>query len=119
MPTKYIYIRKYIGKAKQRKNIIRAEIHAQHIIFRLLNKWHDRKLERDARKLQQEADKGDLIPVWQFQRALQGSKNQDRNYTLKKLDGTLTKTPLERQQRWAEWIDQQFKVPDEQEIPKT
>ena len=87
-PRRQKYIQKYIGKAKQRKNIIRTKIHAQHIISRLLNKWQDRKLEHDARKLQQEVDKGNLIPICQFQRALKGSKKQDRNYTLKNSMGT-------------------------------
>ena len=119
IPNQQKYIQKYIGNAIQRKNVIRTKIHAQHIISRLLNKWQGKKLEHDAKLLQQEADKGNLIPIWQYQRALKGSKKQDRNYASKKLDGSLTKTPLERQQRWAEWIEQQFKVPAEQEIPKT
>ena len=66
-----------------------------------------------------EADEGNLIPLRQYQRALKGSRKQDRNYTLNKLDDAKTKTPLERQQRWTEWIGQQFSVPTEKEIPKT
>ena len=44
-------------------------------------------------------------------------QRHDRNYTLNKLDGTKTKNPLERQQRWAEWIEQ-LNVHIEQEIPR-
>ena len=91
---------------------------AQHIISRLLAKWQEKKLEHDARHLQQEADKENLLPLWKYQRALKGTRKKDRNYTLNKTDGTKTKTPLERQQRWTEWITQQFSVPVEQEIPK-
>ena len=69
-------------------------------------------------QLQQEADKGNIIPLRQYQRALKGSKKQGRNYTLNKLEGTKTKAPLERHQRWAEWVGQQFNVPTEREIPK-
>ena len=76
------------------------------------------KLEHDARQLQQEADKGNMIPIWRYQRAIRGRKKQDRNYVLNKADGTKTKTPLERQQRWAEWIGKQFSISQEQEIPR-
>ena len=53
------YRRGYIGKTKQRKNIIIAKIRARNIISRLLLNWKARTLEHDARQLQKEADKGD------------------------------------------------------------
>ena len=39
-------------------------------------------------------------------------------YVLSKADGAKTKTPLERQHRWNEWIEQQFIIPTGEEIPR-
>ena len=85
------YIRNYICRTKQRKNIITDKMRGQYIITRMLQKWHMLKLEHDARQLQQEADKRSMIPIWRYQRSLRGSKKQDRKYVLNKTDGTKTK----------------------------
>ena len=121
VPNQTKYIQKYIDRARQRKNIITAKIRARRAISSLLLQWESRKLERDARQLQQEADKGNLIPIWQYRRAIKGLRRQGRNYVLNTTDGGKTKTPLERQQRWAGWIKTQFSEPPpppEQEIPR-
>ena len=117
VPDQIKYIQKYIGKTRQRKNIITNKIRARRAISRLLQQWHTRKLEHDARKLQKEADKGNIIPIWKYQIALKGLKIQDRSYVLNKTDGGKNKTPLGRQLRRTEWVKSQFDVLTEQEIP--
>ena len=63
LPSQIKYIHKYIRKTIQRKNIIINKIRARRIVSRLLLSWRTRKLERDARQLQKESDKGNLIPA--------------------------------------------------------
>ena len=47
---------------------------------------------------------------------LKGEK-PDKHYMLRKLDGTLTTTIEERQERWAEWIKNCFQCTKEKEPP--
>ena len=75
------YGKKYIGETKQRKNIIITKMRERQIISRLLLSWRTGKLEHGAQK---DADKGNIIPAWQYQRALKGAKRQDRKYILNK-----------------------------------
>ena len=116
--TQTQYIRNYISRTKQRKNIITTKMKGQHKITRMLQKWQTLKLEHDAGQLQQEADKGNMIPGWRYRRSIRGCIRQDRNYVLAKKDGAETKTPLERRQRWAEWIGRKFNIPHEKETQR-
>ena len=56
-------------------------------IHRLLIKWRTRQLEHDAEHLQKEADKGNMIPIWKYQKTLRGKTKHGRNYVLTKSDG--------------------------------
>ena len=91
IPSQLKYIQKYIGKTWQRKNVSTTKMWAQHIISLLLLNWQRGSLEHDSRQVQQEEDKGILIPTWKYQRSIKGVKRKGRNYILNKTDEAKTK----------------------------
>ena len=99
------YLTSYAHKTYQWGKLIAEKYKVQDIITRILNRWHNRKLEHDAIKLQPDADRYNLKPIWKYQKALKGIR-PDKHYMLHNADGELTTTIEERQQRWTEWIAQ-------------
>jgi len=112
MTAKY---QKYIQKTNQRKNQIREKYKVQNILTRIATKWRSRKLENDAKKLQEEAVNNNYDIIWKYRKALLNINKMDKNYTLTKNDGTHTTTPEERQKRWTERIETCFQSKPEKE----
>ena len=48
LPSQTKHIKNYICGIKQRKNTTSTKMKGRNIIVRMLQKWHTRKLERDA-----------------------------------------------------------------------
>ena len=76
-----------------------------------------KKIEEETDRLQKEADRNNMLPIWGLHRRLRANTNS-RNIAIKKTDGTEWQGMKETMKRWEDWTEVCFRRNKNQLAPK-
>jgi len=80
----------------------------------LNRKWNNRKIEQQAKELQNAADNNNMKPLWDYQKNLKKHKNKSKHTTMYTEEGTETHDTTQTLTRWTQWIQQHFSKPEQE-----
>ena len=77
----------------------------------------DGKIEKEAIRLQEAADRNNMQPIWGYQRQHR-ENSKSKNIAIKKTDGTEFQWMTETMKRWEDWAEECFSKKSDQLTPE-